>query len=94
MRATITSGSTGLPSTCTFTGATTQAGRLSRWSGVFNCTFVVGLDGRGEAVQRTLRTGNFTLSDATITAQGFYGALTAADQDCAFAGRLGGTRQP
>jgi hypothetical protein len=93
-RAAITSGSTGLPSTCTFSGATSQAGRLGTWSGTFNCTFVIGLDGRGENVARTLRTGTFTLQDVSITSNGFHGVLTAADQDCTFRGRFGGTRLP
>lgn len=93
-RAVIRSGSTGLPSTCTFNATTTQAGRLGTWSGTFNCTLFIGLDGRGENVVNVLRTGTFTLEQVTITANGFNGTLTAADQDCAFRGRFGATRVP
>jgi hypothetical protein len=94
VRAAIASGTTGGPSNCTFTGATTQAGRLGSWKGTFNCTLFIGLDGRGEEVARVLRTGTFTLEEVAITASGFHGVLAAADQDCAFRGRFGGTRKP
>lgn len=93
-RATVSSGSTGLTSSCTFNAATSQSGRLGTWSGTFNCTFFIGLDGRGESVVRVLRTGQFTLDQVTITSSGFHGTLTASDQDCAFRGRFGGTRVP
>lgn len=85
---------TGIPSTCTFTGNTTQAGRLARWSGNFACSIVIGLDGRGEDVARTSRRGTFTLDRVAVTADGFRGALTASDQDCSMSGYMGGTRLP
>jgi hypothetical protein len=91
---TIASDSTGGPSSCTFSAATSQSGRLGTWSGTFNCSIFIGLDGRGESVVRVLRTGTFTFEQVTVTSSGFHGSLAAADQDCAFRGRLGGTRLP
>jgi hypothetical protein len=93
-RATVTSGSTGQPSTCTFTAATSQSGRLGSWKGTFNCTLFIGLDGRGEDVVRVLRAGTFSLDEVTITSTGFHATLRGADQDCTFRGRFGGTRLP
>lgn len=90
----LSSGATGLPSTCTFTGTTRQAGRLARWSGNFSCSIVIGLDGRGEDVARTSRRGTFTLDRVAVTAEGFRGVLAASDQDCAMSGYMGGTRLP
>ena len=90
----LSSGATGLLSTCTFTGTATQSGRLARWSGSFACSIVIGLDGRGEDVARTSRRGTFTLDRVAITEGGVRGVLTASDQDCAMSGYMGGTRLP
>jgi hypothetical protein len=86
--------SAGLPSTCNFTGDSRSSGRFASFSGTFACTIVVGLDGRGEAVQTVPRRGTFAMDRVSITANGFHGAFNAADQDCAFAGYFGGTRLP
>ena len=90
----ISSGSTGEPSACAFSATTSQSGRLGSWSGTYSCTLFIGLDGRGESSVRVRRSGTFALDEVTITAKGFSGTLSAADQDCAFRGRLGGTRLP
>jgi len=90
----VTSGSTGIPSSCTFTGSASYAGRETAWIGTFGCTIILGLDGRGEAVASTRRAGTFRLERIAIGSNGFHGALTAADQDCAFTGYLGGVRLP
>lgn len=81
-------------STCTFTGTTRQAGRLSFWGGNFNCSIYIGLDERGENPVRILRHGTFTTDRVAVTESGFRGVLTAADQDCAFTGYMGATRKP
>lgn len=90
----ITSTRAGLPSTCTFTATDRHAGRLATWQGTFNCTLVIGHDDRAENVQRVTRKGPFTLARIATGESGFHGALAAADQDCAFSGHFGGTRQP
>lgn len=90
----LSSGATGVASTCTFTGTAAQSGRLARWTGSFACSIVIGLDGRGEDIARTSRRGTFMLDRVAITADGIRGALTASDQDCAMSGYMGGTRLP
>ena len=90
----VTTGGTGGPSRCTFTGNVEYSGRLASWTGTFNCTIYIGLDGRGEAAATTLRSGGFSVRELAISSSGVYGKLTAADQDCAFSGYFGGTRTP
>lgn len=90
----VTSSNAGLNSTCNFSGPIHQDGRHASVAGNFACTIVIGLDTRGEATQTTSRRGTFTMSRISVTQNGFHGDLTAADQDCAFAGYFGGTRLP
>lgn len=90
----VVTGSTGLTSSCKFSGSSQQSGRLGKWQGEYSCTYVLGQDDRGEAIARTTRRGSFTLDDVAITSGGFRGRLAGTDQDCAFNGYLGGTRLP
>ena len=81
-------------SSCTFAGTERHSGRLAHWTGTFNCNVLIGGDDRGEGTTRATRTGPFTVRNITTTADGFWGELSAADQDCAYAGHFGGTRLP
>ncbi|MND02374.1 hypothetical protein D3C83_217370 [compost metagenome] len=55
---------------------------------------MTGSDYNAEELQRVTRTGPFRIERIAANAHGFHGELTAADQDCAFAGHFGGTRRP
>jgi hypothetical protein len=74
-----------LPSSCTFTGEYSQAGRLGRVQGTWQCSLYWAVDGR---------VGTFTLDDVVVTINGFAGKLSAKDQDCNYKGRVGAVRQP
>ncbi len=94
LTARIVSTRAGLPSNCTFNAAARTTGRLQYWEGAFSCSIVTGFDDRSENIQRVTRTGPFRIDRIAANAHGFHGELTAADQDCAFAGHFGGTRRP
>jgi hypothetical protein len=84
----------GLPSSCTFRGDYRQRGRLGSVAGTFSCTLVIGLDERGENVQRVTHQGAFTLERIEASANGYFGRLRATGQDCTYDGTLGGVRLP
>jgi hypothetical protein len=85
---------TGYPSSCSFTGNLSQAGRLGSVAGNWRCTIVIGLDDRNENIRTLQRVGTFTIDRLAATSNGFAGRLAAKDQDCTVEGHLGGVRLP
>jgi hypothetical protein len=84
----------GLPSRCTFGGEYRQDGRLGTMTGTFTCSIFFGADDRNEAPRNISKFGTFTLREIEASANGVFGKLTAADQDCKMQGYIGGVRLP
>lgn len=74
---------TGTPSSCTYSGTLSQAGRLSSINnGTFSCTV-----GGSPANQ-----GSFTMTAIDVQQNGFHSTFAGVDQYCAYNGRFGGVR--
>ncbi len=69
---------TGQNSSCTFLGDYSQAGRLGRMQGTWNCT--------------TSNTGSFTISNISTSPTGWSGTFSGSDQYCTYNGQFGGIR--